>query len=352
MAELIGALQIDSVSIVARAHHLPLFSRLGSYDLGLLSRLAYEKPRRLHETWAHEASYVPVDLEPALRWRQAAFAAKYGRPAMADALLDLIEARGAVAASDLEKRSGSGSWWNWSETKHALEVMFRSGELGVARRRASFEREYDLPSRVLPAAVLAQPTPTIGDAHRLLLLRSAALLGVGTARDLDDVFRLKGPVAAAALQSAVRAGELQAVQVERWKEPGYVLPGLKIPRRATGAALVAPFDPLVWFRPRVERLWQMRIRLEIYTPAHKRVHGYYVLPFLLGDRLVARVDLKADRAAGVLRVLASHSEPGIDAAEVAQALTTELRLMAGWLGLSEVIVEPLGDLAPTLTAAG
>ena len=351
VAELIGALQIDSVSVVARAHHLPLFSRLGGYDTGLLSRLAYTAPRRLHETWAHEASYVPVRLEPVLRWRQAAFATKHGRPAMADALLSFIQERGAVAASELEQRSGAGSWWNWSETKLALENLFRSGELAVARRRSSFEREYDLPARVLPAAVLAQPTPPVEDAHRVLLLRSAALLGVGTARDLNDVFRLRGPVATAALQCAVNAGELQVVQVERWREPCYVLPGLVVPRRVAGAALVAPFDPLVWFRPRVERLWQMRVRLEIYTPAHKRIHGYYVLPFLLGSELVARVDLKADRAAGVLRVLASHAEPGTDAGVVAAALAAELFLMASWLGLTGVGVEPRGNLAGTLARA-
>ena len=366
VAERIGALQIDSVSVVARAHHLPLFSRLGSYDTGLLARLAYgdsgkpgspkpgeldSPPRGLHETWAHEASYVPVSLEPALRWRQTAFRAKYGRPELCDSLLALIASDGAVAPSDLEKRVGAGSWWGWSATKDALENMFRSGELAVAGRRSSFERVYDLPFRVLPAAVLGTPTPTIDGAFRVLLMRAAALLGVGTARDLADVFRLKGPAVQKVLRSAVAAGELHAVGVEGWKDVAYVLPGLVVPRRVTGAALLAPFDPLVWFRPRVERMWQMRMRLEIYTPAHRRVHGYYVLPFLLGSTLVARVDLKADRAAGVLRVLASHAEPGVDHGLVAEALTQELRLMAEWLGLSDVHVMPVGDLAPALTAA-
>lgn len=351
VAERIGALQIDSVSVLARAHHLPLFSRLGSYDLGLLSRLAYEAPRRLHETWAHEASYVPIELEPTLRWRQAAFALKHGRPALADSLISLIAAGGAVAASDLEKRSGPGSWWNWSETKRALEILFRSGELAVARRRSSFEREYDVPARVLPASALATPTPLVEAAFHDLILRSALLLGIGTASDLLDVFRLKDPVARRVLQSAAAVGELQAVRVEGWKEVGYVLPSLVVPRRATGAALLAPFDPLVWFHPRVERLWQMRIRLEIYTPAAQRVHGYYVLPFLLGSALVARVDLKADRAGGVLRVLASHGEPDIDVGAVCEALATELALMGEWLGLSAVHVEPRGDLTPALTAA-
>ncbi len=353
-AERLGVLQIDSVSVVARAHFLPLWSRLGDYDVGLLDRLAYPRrpaERRLFETWAHEASYVPVGLEPLLRWRKARWSHARPRPDGADAALDAVRAGGPLAASDLEARTGAGGWWNWSGSKRTLEWLFGAGELQVARRRPSFEREYDVPERVLPAEVLAAPTPQESDARKALLLQAAGVLGVAAAADLMDWWRLNRPLTRPLLRELEEDGALHRVTVRGWAEPAYVMPGTVLPRSVGGAALLAPFDGLVFHRPRVERLWGIRMRLEIYTPAARRVHGYYVLPFLLGDRLAARVDLKSDRAAGVLRVLAAHAEVGEVPGAVAEPLAVELAGMAAWLGLSGVKVRDRGDLAPALTAA-
>ena len=350
-------LQIDSVSTVVRAHYLPLWSRLGGYDRSLLDRMYGE----LFEYWAHEASLLPVETQPLLRWRMAearAFRGTYAalarlareQPGFVASVLDRVRAQGPLAASDLGER-GRGSWWGWSETKRALEWLFWSGQVAVASRRPSFERVYDLPERVLPGRVLDLPTPEPAAAQRELLLIAARGLGVATAGDLGDYFRLRAADTTARLAELVEEGALLPARVHGWRQPAYLLPGTALPRRTAPGALLAPFDPLVWERPRVARLWQLELRLEIYTPAHKRVHGYYVLPFLLGDRIVARVDVKADRPAGVLRVPAAHAEPGVDHEQVAAALAAELAAMAGWLGLDEVRSGAAGDLAPALAAA-
>ena len=354
-------LQIDSVNVLARAHYLPLFSRLGPYDRALLEDAAWgpRRPRRLFEYWAHEASILPVELQPLLRWRMeraergegtwgrlAAFAAT--RRPEAEAILRRIEAEGPLAASDLEGK-GSGGWWGWSDAKAAIEWLFWSGRLTTRTRRPSFERVYDLPDRVLPRAVSDLPTPEPADAHRELLRRAARSLGIATAGDLRDYFRLKPADAHPRIAELVEAGELVPVTVRGWTRPAFLHAEARQPRRIAACALLAPFDPLVWERDRTERLFGVRFRIEIYTPAAKRLHGYYVLPFLLGDRLAARVDLKADRAVSTLRVQAAHSEPGGGEGAV-EALAGELGRLAAWLGLHRVTVSDRGDLARPLAA--
>jgi hypothetical protein len=350
--------QIDSVNVLARAHYLPAFSRLGVYPREALDALAWgSKPRRLFEYWAHEASLLPLDLHPLLRWRMArAERGESGwkslrpfrdeRRAEADAAFARIAAEGPLAASDFEERS-KGGWWGWSSAKAACEWLFLTGRITTATRRNSFERVYDLTERVIPAAALSLPTPTEADAHRALLERSARAHGIGTARDLRDYFRLAPADAAPRLAELVEEGTLLPVQVKGWRDTAYLHRDSKLPRRAEGRALLVPFDPLVWERARAERLFGFRYRIEIYTPAEKRVHGYYVLPFLLRDRLVARVDLKSDRQSGALLVQGAFAEP--DAPEdTAAELAAELRMMADWLGLERVEVRERGDLAPAL----
>lgn len=342
----LGLHQIDSVNVVARAHYLPAFSRLGAYDTALLDRDAWGRPsqRRVFEYWAHEASLLPLDLHPALRWRMAradrggagyagmrAFAGP--RRAEAMAILDRIRQEGPLGASDFEK--GRAGWWEWSEPKRMLEWLFYAGHLTTRTRRRSFERVYDLPERVIPAEILALPTLDEGHAHRLLVERSARALGIATLGELKDYFRLGPAETRLAVAELVEAGTLLPVAVPGWPA-AYVHPQAKAPRRIAASALLAPFDPLVWERARAERLFGFRYRIEIYVPAALRQHGYYVLPFLHGDRLAARVDLKADRARSRLLVPALHLEP--DAlADTRQALEVELHLLARWLGLGEVV---------------
>ena len=338
----VGLLQIDSVNVLERAHYLPAFSRLGTYSHEALDRLSQRAPRRLFEYWGHEASLIPVEYQPLLRWRmeRAAHDAWGGmrkvaseRPELVAEVLAQVRDRGPVAASELtaERPRRSGPWWDWSDSKRALEWLFWSGRVTAARRRR-FERLYDLPERVLPAKVLAAPTPAPDEAQRELLRIAARSLGVAAERDLRDYFRLSAAEAKPRLAELVEAGDLVEVEVEGWgRTRGYLWPGARIPRRVEATALLGPFDSLIWERNRVERIFGFAFRLEIYVPAPKRRHGYYVLPFLLGDRLVARVDLKADRAAGVLRLNALHLEPGAPA-ETTEALEAELRRLAGWLG--------------------
>ena len=338
--------QIDSVNVLVRAHYLPAFSRLGVYDRGLLDRAAWgpKSRRTLFEYWAHEASLLPLELHPLLRWRMAeaergdigwrslrAFASERRREA--GAVLDRIRTEGPMAASDFEK--GGGGWWGWSDAKQALEWLFWAGLVTAATRKSSFERMYDLPERVIPAAILARPTPAPADAKRVLVERSAAALGVATATDLRDYFRLDPASARAAITDLVEGGVLIPVAVEGWKQPAFFHRDARIPRRIRGAALLAPFDPLVWERSRTERLFDFRYRIEIYTPADKRVHGYYVLPFLLDERLVARIDLKADRQGSVLQVRQITWEPDAPT-DASSRLQAELQLMADWLGLEQV----------------
>ena len=353
-------LQIDSVNVFQRAHYLPAFSRLGSYDMTLVDRLAY-RDRELFEYWGHEASLLPVAMHPLLRWRMerarnleegwgGPLRAMRDKPEFVAEVLRMVRERGPVGAGEIrEGERNKGAWWSWDDTKVALEFLFWSGQVTTAGRR-SFERLYDVPERVLPAVVLDAPTPSRADAQRELLRFSAKAHGVATERDLRDYFRLGVADARAALHGLVADGDLLPVQVDGWTQPAYLWPGAAVPRRVQRSALLSPFDPLVWERARTERLFDFSYRIEIYVPAPKRVHGYYVLPFLHDEQLSARVDLKADRKAGVLRVLASWLEPGRDAVDVATALAAELQRAADWQGLAEVVVEPRGDLAPILAA--
>jgi len=357
----VGLIQIDSVNVLSRAHYLPLFSRLGPYDTELLDRAAHRAPRRLFEYWGHEASLLPVAIQPLLRWRmERAGDDAWGgvrriqreRPELVERVLEEVRDRGPIAASEVVEEhapSRTGPWWDWSDVKRAFEWLFWSGQITSARRRG-FERLYDLPERVLPREVVETPTPSLEDAQRELMRIAARALGVAAERDLRDYFRLPVGEARARTAELVEAGELWPVEVEGWSTPGYVHPEARLPRAVDACALIGPFDSLVWERPRVERVFGFRYRIEIYVPKPKRIHGYYVLPFLLGDRLVARVDLKADRAAGVLRVQSSHAEPHAPP-ETAEALAAELESMAGWLGLGGVAVQPRGDLAAPLAAA-
>jgi uncharacterized protein len=353
----VGLLQIDSVNVLARGHYLTLFGRLGPYPLELVDNAAWYAPRRLFEYWGHEASLLPVTTQPLLRWRmQRAHDDAWGsmrrvaqeRPELVERVLAEVAERGPIAASEVEEegpRRGE-PWWSWSDSKRAFEFLFWSGQITSARRRR-FERLYDLPERVLPRGVVAEPTPAPEDAQRELVRIAARSLGVAAERDLRDYFRLPLAETRARVAELVEAGELLPVAVEGWSTPAYLWHGTSVPRQVDGRALIGPFDSLIWERSRVERLFGFRYRIEIYVPAAKRVHGYYVLPFLMGDRLVGRVDLKADRAAGELRVRAAHGEPDAPK-EIAAALMEELREMAGWLGLEGVKVENSGDLAAAL----
>jgi uncharacterized protein YcaQ len=347
----LGLLQIDSVSAVVRAHYMPLFSRLGPYPLALLDDAASGRKRRLFEYWAHEASFLPLETYPLMRWRMERAERNeeiYGGLAtFARENMGLIdEIHRPIAASDIEGSKGAGGWWGWSREKHAFEWLFWAGRITTASRRG-FERLYDLPERVLPAEIMAAPTPSPADAHRELLRISARALGIGTAACLRDYFRLSPADVKGRIEELVEEGTLRPVEVRGWNRKTYLHSSARIPRRLEARALLAPFDPLVFERARTESLFGFRYRIEIYTPAHKRQYGYYVLPFLLGDRIVARVDVKADRPAGVLRVLSAHSEPAAPP-ETASELLAELKLMQAWLGLERMEILPAGDLGPRL----
>lgn len=353
-----GLLQMDSVNVLVRAHYMPLYSRLGAYPLELIDNNARGRKRMMFEYWAHEASLLPVELYPLMRWRMEraergervySGLVRYGRENSdyIAKVLEKIAERGPLGASDFDGQRGQGGWWGWSDVKHALEWLFWTGRVTTAERRPSFERVYDIPERVLPASVLSMPVPAADDAIRELLGISARALGIATASDLRDYFRLPPEDVKARLPEMIEAGEVLPVKVEGWSQQAYLHKAARVPRKVEARALVSPFDPLVWERSRAERLFDFRYRIEIYTPAEKRIHGYYVLPFLLGETIAARVDLKADRQAGVLRVMASHREPGAPS-HVAEALAVELGAMAAWLGLGEIGIAPVGDLAPAL----
>lgn len=340
-------LQIDSVNVLVRAHYMPLFSRLGAYDRNLLETLAYHRRRReTFEYWGHEASLIRLDLQPLFRWRMARAAqgegiygglARFGREkrAFIEEVRREIALRGPIGAGELSiGGKGQGSWWGWSDGKRALEWLFWAGEVTTAARRG-FERLYDLPERVLPSEILNAPTPSEEEAQRELLRLSIRALGIASERCLRDYFRLEPQDAKARIPELVEAGDLIPVTVEGWG-PVYLDPQAKIPRRVEARALVSPFDPIVWERTRTERLFDFRYRIEIYTPAEKREFGYYCLPFVLGERIVARTDLKADRAAGNLIVHSIHPEASVAPEEIAPALGEELRLMAEWLNLGSI----------------
>jgi uncharacterized protein YcaQ len=355
----LGLLQIDSVSAVVRAHYMPLFSRLGPYPMQMLEEAASKKPRRLFEYWAHEASFLPMETWPLMQWRMQRAErgegiykgiAAFGRErwAFIEEILQEVRTRGPVAASDIEGHKGTGGWWGWSEAKHAFEWLFWAGKITTASRRG-FERLYDLPERVIPKDILARPAPSEADAQRELLRIAARSLGIGTAACLRDYFRQSPEAAKAHIPELVEAGEINPIEVKGWgHQQVYVHKDAKAPRRVETRALLTPFDPLVFERTRAERLFDFRYRIEIYTPAEKRQHGYYVLPFLLNEALVARIDAKADRPAGVLRVHAAFAEENAPFDTAAQ-LAEELKLLQQWLGLERIEITPAGDLGPVLS---
>lgn len=352
--------------MLARAHLLPVFSRLGPYPTSVLEGAAWPtrgRDRLLIESWAHMASLIPVAREPLLRWRQRRHEADgvWGQvkrlqaqhPGFLDVVQDTVTELGPITAGDVEKAleapgRGVAGWWGWSITKIACEHLFATGVIGVAGRRG-FERIYDLTERVLPAEVLAVPTPDEADAQRELVALAARAHGIGTVADLADYYRMGIAETQRALDDLVEDGRVRPVAVRGWDRPAFLHAEARTPRSVGGAALLSPFDPLVWRRERTERLFGMHYRIEIYTPAAKRVHGYYVLPFLVGDRLVGRFDLKADRAAGRLLVQAAWVEPGADPATTAAAAAVELGRMARWLDLTDVVVAPRGSLAQALS---
>jgi uncharacterized protein YcaQ len=360
----IGILQLDSVNVFCRSHYMPVFARLGPYPREALDRLAAHTAgpirRELFEYWAHEASLVPVELQPYLRWRMARadrdawgsmVRAAHDFPDLIDEVHELVTRQGPVRSADTgipRPDPRPGHMWNWHDGKVALEYLFWSGRV-TAARRVNFERYYDLPERVLPAEIIATPTPPVEDAQRELVRIAARACGVATEPDLGDYFRLPRAESKQRVAELVEAGELLPVAVDGWRAPAYLWPEARRPRRVQARALLSPFDSLIWFRERTERIFDFRYRIEIYTPAAKRVHGYYVLPFLLGDALVARVDLKSDRQAGLLRVQGAFAEPGVDVTQVAEELAAELTVTAKWLDLDGVVVRGRGDLAAPLS---
>ena len=340
----LGVVQMDSVNVLVRSHFLPVFSRCGAYSHELLERAAYaDGKRQLFEYWGHEASLLPVEAHPRFRWRMdearsgvgtwkrlRRYAAEH-REQVASALAQIRE-RGALGASELENAGKSqGSWWGWSEGKEILEWLFWTGEVTTARRR-NFERLYDLSERVIPAEILGRSVAR-KDAQKELMKTAAAALGVATVRDLRDYFRLPTADSAVIVAELVEEGTLRPVTVEGWKQPAFVYAGARCPNKVEVDALLSPFDSLIWERQRTERLFGFHYRIEIYTPAHKRLHGYYVLPYLQDEKLVARVDLKSDRKRGLLQVKGGSLEASARAQRVASALDGRLTELARWLGL-------------------
>ncbi len=344
----LGLLQLDSVPVVMRTHYMPLFSRLGSYDPDLLDRTAYRHDEWF-EAWSHEASLLPVESEPLLRWHKdrsrrggtwghlVKFAAD--NEAYVDDVLDQVRSCGRMASGDLEDpRPRNGEWWgSRSDGSVALDWLFRIGEVGIRRRRG-FVKEFDVLDRIVPAEILALPTPSEEEAHRQLLRRAAASFGIGAAPDLIDYYRLPKRPAKERLAELVENGDLVEVEVEGWNRPAFLHPDAARPRSIDACTFVSPFDPVVWFRERGERLFDFEYKIEIYVPADRRRYGYYVLPFLLGDRIVGRCDLKTDRAEGVLRVLSAFSEDQVDETAVVVGMRRALDDLAHFVGVGGWVV--------------
>lgn len=354
----IGLIQIDSVNVLVRSQELTLFSRLGNHPRSLIPDATADG--ELFEYWCHEASHLPTSMHRLVRWRMED--ARNGtmwpglqrfaksKSQFVQEVRDRVFNDGPLVAGDVKTRTGpKGSWWDWDDGKAALEYLFWTGEITAQRRPNDFARMYFAPQHVLPKEVLKAKTPTEFEARSELLLLAAKSLGIATASDLLDYHRQKPGAAKPVLAELVKQGKLEQVRVEGWRDVAYVLPGVSTPRSVNTRALVSPFDSLVWCRPRIERLWDFHYRIEIYTPEQKRVYGYYVLPFVLGDRIVARVDLKADRQAGLLLVHGAYSEPEVDFKHVVSELAEELKLMALWLGLDAVKVGDKGDLSSALS---
>jgi uncharacterized protein YcaQ len=364
----LGAIQIDSVNVLARAHYLPTFSRYGPYAMSALDELAHGK-REFFEYWAHAACFLPIDLHPLMRWRMDNQAD--GWAALTRKKKDFVEAvyrevaeHGPIGAGEISIGGKSkGSWWGWSEGKTAVELLFRQGRVAVAGRR-HFERLYDLPERVFPKTVLEARAVAAPEAKKTLLVRAARAMGAGTARDIAQYFHIDawwdrlfvhGRRAPAKTQilfdELVEEQRLERVRVHGWAQPAYVVPGARIPRSLDARAIVSPFDPVLWERKWTKAVFDFDYQIEIYVPGHKRIYGYYVLPFLMGDRFAARVDLKADRKSSTLIVHAAYVEPDLDARPVASALAEELRSMAAWLSLESFEIGPKGNLAKALKPA-
>ncbi len=358
-----GVLQVDSVNVLQRAHYMPLYSRMGPYDVGLLERASTGSRRRVVEYWAHVQAFMPVDLWPYMRHRMDYYRAQRGkwwrilddRPELEAAVLAAVAERGPVTARDLEEEFSEGPrakthWgWNWSEARKALDFHYMTGDLAIAGRNSQFEVRYDIPERVIPAVHLNARTPSVEETHLELVRRAARSHGVSTLQCLADYYRMKTAEAQGAVATLVESGELLPVTIEGWRRPGYLHRDARLPRRVSARTLLSPFDPVVWFRERSEQIFDFHYRIEIYTPAAKRIYGYYVLPFLLGDRVVGRVDLKADRATRRLLVKGAYAEEGAPL-ETGEELRVELRRLADWLDLDEIQVEDKGDLAPALRA--
>ncbi len=353
----IGLIQIDSVNVLVRSQELPLFARLGPHPRSLIADATAAGD--LFEYWVHEASHVPTSQHHLHRWRmssehqwQHVRSLNDRRPGFIETVYDRIAADGPMVAGEFEERVGpKGTWWDWDDAKVALEHLFWGGRVTASRRPTDFARLYDLTERAIPAHVLARPTPPEREARKELLMLAAHHHGVGTLDDLSDYHRQKNTPCRPLIDELVEEGRLLRVTVAGWTKPAYLHPAARVPRRVDARALLSPFDPLVWFRQRTERVFGFRYRIEIYVPRPKRQYGYYVLPFLLGDSLVARVDLKSDRQAGVLLAQGTFGEHGVPADEVADALAVELVAMAGWLGLGRVAVGERGDLAVPLRRA-
>ena len=357
----LGLFQIDSVNVLQRAHYLPLYSRLGPYDVEMLHRASSRAPRRLVEYWAHEAALLDARLWPAFGFRRQDDTRMWGgprtvardKPEFVAWVLEEVRRRGPLTARQIEEdlpRDRSHWGWNWSEGKQALEYLFYVGEVMASGRTSQFERLYDLPARVLPSEIAAQGDLPPDAAHRMLVEHAARALGIGTAPCLRDYFRLAPAPTVRAIAELTEAGVLVPATIDGWARPAWRHRDAVVPRKIRARALVSPFDPLVFERTRLKQLFDFDYRIEIYVPAEKRVHGYYVLPFLLGDRLVARVDLKHDRAAGRILVLGAHAEPHAPE-HTAVELAAELDLLAAWLDATSVVVDGRGDLASALSHA-
>ncbi len=354
----VGLVQLDSVNVFSRTHYMPFFSRLGPYDRSALDAWLWESGE-VFEYWGHEASLIPARDHPLWRWRMngdfkwgSLERIKNEHPEYLDEVLAQVRERGPLRTSDLHdpgQRDGA-SMWDWPKGKVALEALFLGGKVTTAHR-PNFTRMYDLSERVIPEEHFGAKVPEREEAQSNLLLQAARSMGVATAADIADYPRIRMPEARPVIERLVAEEKLVEIEVEGWSRVAYLHPDARLPRRVEGRALLSPFDNLIWFRDRVERLWDFFYRIEIYVPEPKRIHGYYVLPFLLDGDLVARVDLKSDRKAGALLVKGAFAEPEVDRIRVGRELRGELETVASWLGLEEVRIGRNGDLAPALSSA-
>lgn len=358
MIRRIGLLQIDSVNVFERSHYLPAFSRLGAYDKTLLDRMTLERGGGHLEYWAHQAAIIPLRDWPLMGWRMRAYRDTYSAAnspwvAANESLLlwlrNELATRGPLLAREIEHDANrrKGNWWGWSDVKQGLEVLFLRGEVTSAGR-SRFERRYALTEQIIPAELLDTEVER-ADAVRTLVRTAAGALGVATRGDIADYYRMRLATAVPAIRDLVESGELIEVEIDGWREAGYLWHDARLPRRMDAAALLSPFDPVVWYRPRTERLYDFHYRIEIYTPEPQRRFGYYSLPILLGDTVVGRIDLKADRKPGILRVQSAWAETAAPA-DTAERVAGLVRSAADWQGLGEITVTERGNLAGALAA--